>query len=634
MSLLDLIKLAAAGSPGLHISQVYDIKTYKGDGIANRIISSEVDMSVSGGMVLSRRFDTASSPGHKLWRAPAEKIDLDSTGVFNTFTGVNEYATNGLRIGSGDIINASGIDYVLHIFKKFPQFFDIVQYAGTGGVRNINHNLGIAPGFMLIKCDSPTFPFVIYHKDLGPTKYTLLSVSSVVSDSSYWNDTAPTAAQFTVGAAPNTNASGGNIYAFLLAHNPTLGVFCGSFTTDIFGNAEITTGWEPQTMFFARSSGSPDSNRILTDTDLGWSYETNSKVFNVNLNDAQANVSLGYPTDKGFKVTNLTASSDYWFVAIKKNDKAQLDPSKVFHVSQDVRSGTANYEIAGLPFKPDVWVSSNLSDGSKTLVHMSKRFKQNTALAWHNAQTDAGLFPNGNYLFKASSVVITPSSAEINTGTNVNYFLRCSPGFFDELVFDKSDGVHFLTHNLKAVPEFILLKKAINLYSQIPYVEWGVYHKDISLPETKALSFLSSGVPQVLAVWNNTAPTAKQVTIAPVNGAGVGDTYSVWLFASLLGVCKVGSYVGNGTSQTIDCNFTAGARFILIKRIDAAGAWVVFDSVRGIVAGNDPYFLFNALPHITTEDAVDPTSVGFIVNQIANSNINISAATYVYLAIA
>lgn len=108
-----------------------------------------------------------------------------------------------------------------------------------------------------------------------------------------------------------------------------------------------------------------------------------------------------------------------------------------------------------------------------------------------------------------------------------------------------------------------------------------------------------------------------------------------YLFATKNGISKVGSYTGNGTNQTINCSFTTGARFILIKRTDSTGDWFVWDTARGIAAGNDPHFSLNAtVAEVTTNDSIDSDSSGFIVNQVAATNINVNAATYIFLAIA
>ena len=117
--------------------------------------------------------------------------------------------------------------------------------------------------------------------------------------------------------------------------------------------------------------------------------------------------------------------------------------------------------------------------------------------------------------------------------------------------------------------------------------------------------------------------------------SSLGDTTVNYLFATVAGVSKVGSYTGNGSSQTIACGFTAGSRFILIKRTDSTGGWYVWDSARGIVAGNDPHLSLNTTAaEVTTDDSVDTDNSGFIVNQLAATNINVTSATYIFLAIA
>jgi hypothetical protein len=122
-------------------------------------------------------------------------------------------------------------------------------------------------------------------------------------------------------------------------------------------------------------------------------------------------------------------------------------------------------------------------------------------------------------------------------------------------------------------------------------------------------------------------------TNAITNGSSV--TYVAYLFASLTGVSKVGSYTGNGSSQTINCGFTAGARFVLIKRTDSTGDWVVFDSARGIVAGDDPYLELNTSDaEVTDKDAVDTDNSGFVVNETTGPNVNTNGATYIYFSVA
>jgi hypothetical protein len=131
-------------------------------------------------------------------------------------------------------------------------------------------------------------------------------------------------------------------------------------------------------------------------------------------------------------------------------------------------------------------------------------------------------------------------------------------------------------------------------------------------------------------------PTSSVFTVgtnADVNFGGW--TYVAYLFATCAGVSKVGSYTGNGTTQTINCGFTGGARFVLIKATSTTGNWIVADSARGIVAGNDPALYLNSTAaEVTGLDWIDADNSGFVVNETATIAANTNGVSYIFLAIA
>jgi len=162
---------------------------------------------------------------------------------------------------------------------------------------------------------------------------------------------------------------------------------------------------------------------------------------------------------------------------------------------------------------------------------------------------------------------------------------------------------------------------------------WNCYFKTLG---NTYLLFLNKDF-QALAndnYWNSTTPTATQFTVGTYWGTNKYNTdFIAYLFATLDGVSKVGSYTGNGSSQNIDCGFSNGARFIMIKRTDSSGSWTVFDSYNGIVAGNDPYMRLNLTSaQESGYDVVDPYSAGFTVNNQAS--LNLSGASYIFYAVA
>jgi hypothetical protein len=215
-------------------------------------------------------------------------------------------------------------------------------------------------------------------------------------------------------------------------------------------------------------------------------------------------------------------------------------------------------------------------------------------------------------------------------GPTVWWNFRRAPSFFDEVCYTGNGSTQNVSHNLGVVPELMIVKSR----SAAGY--WPVYSAAIgndyilSLDTTGAKD--GPGAPQ----WNSTTPTASVFSLGSSSGANAnGTTFVNYLFATCAGVSKVFSYTGNGSSQTINCGFTSGARFVLIKRTDSTGDWYVWDSARGIVSGNDPHLSLNTTAaEVTSDDTIDTDSTGFVVNQVSATNVNVSSATYIGIAIA
>jgi hypothetical protein len=165
--------------------------------------------------------------------------------------------------------------------------------------------------------------------------------------------------------------------------------------------------------------------------------------------------------------------------------------------------------------------------------------------------------------------------------------------------------------------------------------DWAVYHT--SLGATRYIELNSTAqFSTSSAVWNNTDPTSSVFTVGTNARTNTNAaTYVAYLFASCPGVSKVGSYTGTGATQVINCGFAAGARFVLIKRTDSTGDWYVWDSARGIVAGNDPYLTLNTTAaEVTNTDWVDTAASGFELSNAGGNLANTNGASYIFLAIA
>ena len=166
---------------------------------------------------------------------------------------------------------------------------------------------------------------------------------------------------------------------------------------------------------------------------------------------------------------------------------------------------------------------------------------------------------------------------------------------------------------------------------------WTIYAA--SQGNTKSCAF-GSGAFSTFSMFNSTDPTASVFTLGTDGDFnGSGQTYIAYLFASVDGISKIGTYTGQGAGYNVDvnCGFTNSVRFLIIKRTDSTGDWYVFDSVRGIVAGSDPFFLLSSTATPTTSsDMIDPLSSGFTVTSYAGltAGLNASGGTYLFYAIA
>jgi hypothetical protein len=222
------------------------------------------------------------------------------------------------------------------------------------------------------------------------------------------------------------------------------------------------------------------------------------------------------------------------------------------------------------------------------------------------------------------------------TNSNVVFYnFGRAPGFFDVVCYTGNGTAgRAVAHNLAAVPEFMIIKYRNDVQSWFVFHSFGtsIYRRQfLNLTDSTGgsgdYSYGSGGMYQ--------KPDATNFYLEAVNANQSGGTFVAYLFATVSGVSKVFSYTGNGSSQTINCGFTGGSRFVMIKRTDSTGDWYVWDSARGIVAGNDPHLSLNTTAaEVTTDDSVDTDNTGFIVNQVAATNVNVSSATYIGLAIA
>jgi hypothetical protein len=565
---------------------------------------------------------------------------------------ISSFGTNGFTVQNGGgttthrIANHAFQNYASWTFRKQPKFFDVVTYTGDGvSGRTISHNLGSAPGCIIIKSTSTAGEYwSVYHRSLGATKYLWLQDTMAASTSStYWNDTSPTSSVFSVGTDGSVNGNGKTYVAYLFAHNAggfgATGadnvISCGSYTTDGSGNGTLQNiGFEPQWVLVKASTGTAedwvinDSMRGMFAAPAGSAYALRPNLTNAeNLYGLGVNISSNGFTGFG------SASRTYIYIAIRRGPmKTPTTGTSVFSPSTYVGGSTTT-----ISFPPDLVIQkarNTLNPGTDaeapTWVDRLRGAPTSFIPTLFSNQTAAettGVDLVGGFYTKQNQYISYAGSSY----NEIGWAFRRAPGFFDVVCYTGTGANRTVSHNLGVAPELMIVKQRNTTR------DWPVYAS--SLDSGKYLTLNSNAAENSggTQVWNS-APTASTISLGTstlVNESA--GTYVAYLFASVAGVSKVGSYTGTGTTKQIDCGFTGGARFVLIKRygFGITGDWYVWDSARGIVAGNDPYLLLNSTAaEVTGTDYVDTYSAGFEISSTAPAAINANGGTFIFLAIA
>lgn len=631
-----------------YIEEVFSAYTYTGNG-STQTINNGIDLSTKGGLVwLKRRINAGYD--HELYdtaRGVTNYLQTDNNFSQGTsVNGLSAFNANGFTLANtrGNT-NESGIDYVSWTFRKQPKFFDIVTYTGTGSARTITHALASTPGCIIVKRTDTTGDWQVYHSGLTSAAYAvqLNLTNAQASDSTIWNATAPTSAVFSVGTNATVNASGGTYVAYIFASNAggfgltgTDNVItCGSFTTDGAARADVNLGWEPQ--FVLQKASTATQGWYLTDSSRGATAEGGqmAQLF-PNTSGAESSGTGGaHPTATGFVSTGLQVSQTFIYIAIRRGPmRVPTDGTKVYSAIAITGNDTVRV-VSTVGFQPDL-----IYNKARTTSY-GNRFTdrlRGAGLALQPDTTSAEVDNTGTsgvVSFSSSMTGFTIGTANPYNASPETYIYDCfkrAPGFLDEVCYTGTGANATISHNLGIAPEFMIIKGR-NLVSN-----WICYQATLGAGFRIGLS--GNGTPTTdTDVWQNTIPSANNFYLGVANGGTIvnnsGSTYVAYLFASCPGVSKVGSYTGNGTTQTIDCGFTGGARFILIKRTDSTGDWYTYDTVRGMTTLTDPYLLLNSSAAETaTLGSVTTVATGFAVNAAILAAINTNAATYIFLAIA
>jgi hypothetical protein len=634
--------LGVTPSAANYIEDVFSTYLYTGNG-STQTITNGIDLSTKGGMVWTKG-RSAAQPNSVFdtVRGATNQLVTNSTAANNVAgSSLTAFTSTGFTLGAYGDVNSNGTTMASWTFRDQAKFFDVVTYTGDGtGSRSISHSLDSLPGCIIVKRTDAAANWQVFHRSLATNEFlSLNATAAAVVNSTVFGTNGNTTTTFSVGSF--LNGSSQTFVAYLFAHDAggfgATGtdnvISCGSFTTNASGVATVSLGYEPQWILTKRTNA--PSPWLMRDNMRGWTAPSGAaqnlraNVFDVENTSSPSGL---YPTATGFSVDSAWAgatSAPFIYIAIRRGPmKTPTTGTSVFGAIPYTGTGSA-LTLTGLSFPPD-YVDTKSRTGFGASYVADRLRGSFAALSTENTGAEQDRNPGGMTSFNMNGFSVgTYSDVNPSGQTQIAWCFRRAPGFFDVVCYTGTGSATTVSHNLGAVPELMIVK------SRNVVGTWPVYVS--MLGNTGALRLNFTGTLDVyLQYWNNTTPTTTSFAVGNDNNVnGSGSTYVAYLFATVAGVSKVGSYTGTGTTNQINCGFTGGARFVLIKRTDSTGDWYVWDSARGIVAGNDPYLLLNSTAaEVTGTDYVDTYSAGFEISSTAPAAINANGGSFIFLAIA
>jgi len=641
-----------------YIEDVFQTWLYSGSA-STQTITNNIDLSGKGGLVwIKIRNDTLNNILFDTTRGDFELISNSTAAQADNNRDFVPLSTGFSLKGGENVTNNTPNIYTSWTFREQAKFFDVVTWTGTGANRTITHALGAVPGCIIVKRTDTTADWQVYHRSNANTEYLVLnSTAAKATGATRWNSTTPTSTVFSLGTDATVNASGGTYVAYIFAHDAggfgltgTDNVIsCGSFTTDGSGNTTVSLGYEPQWVMYKGSSTT--GNWTIVDSMLGFPVNADGSppTYQLFANSSSAENGSGGvgPTATGFAVKNgyLTPSSTYIYIAIRRGPmKVPTLGTSVFQPIQYASDNTDNRLIttgivtdAVFSRYKDAITSRGTTVGARLI---GNSFLGTASTAAENTGANAFDPPTVGYGNGFSTMigfgVGTNATALLNYGTIYNaiaYGFRRSPSVFDIVCYTGTGSSNTISHNLTVTPELIISKQRS-----------GVNNWLVSSPSLGKAGYLNTvdAFSASYVVYGSVTSASFTALFSGSIANGSGQTYVAYLFATCAGVSKVGTYTGTAAAQTINCGFTSGARFVLIKRVDAqpdttSGPWYVWDSARGITSGNDPYLLLNSTAaEVTSLNYVDTDATGFKLTTDSGPQkaLNDSGGTYIFLAIA
>jgi hypothetical protein len=214
------------------------------------------------------------------------------------------------------------------------------------------------------------------------------------------------------------------------------------------------------------------------------------------------------------------------------------------------------------------------------------------------------------------------TSSNTNGSITSTVSVNASAGFSVVTYTGNGSGGQSVGHGLGVTPSVVLIKNRSGA------ADWIFYSK---LTGSSTYLFLNSTAAASADTVTQTSTVFTIGTASTVNGNGA--TYVAYCWTPITGFSAFGSYTGNGSADGTFVYTGFRPKFVMIKRTNTTGSWIIWDSVRGAYNLNnaDLYPDLSIAEYASPTDAIDILSNGFKLRG-TGAGSNGSGDTMIYAA--
>jgi len=317
----------------------------------------------------------------------------------------------------------------------------------------------------------------------------------------------------------------------------------------------------------------------------------------------------------------------------------------VLYTGNGTAIGSGGQAITGVGFQPDfLWIknrSSALHHGVFDVVRGTPKrlLTSSTAAEDSNAETvdsfDADGFTvgsnsnvngSGNSLVAWNWLAANGTASNSNGGTSSTVSVNTTVGL-SIVGWAGAGSATTVGHGLGVAPKVVLVKNRSEVYG------WQMYHESLGNGKYLSLS-VNDAVVTSSQSWNDTSPTSSVFSVgASDSNNKSGNNIIAYCFAEKQGYSKFGQYEGNANADGTYIYTGFKPAVVIVKNIDAAENWIIFDNKR------PGYNLTDALlkPNLNNAESTSGVKFDLLSNgfkaRVSDAEGN-SSATFIYLAFA